>query len=73
MQESLNDSLIAFVIPKSAHHLDLFFSHENDTEEVITARRREVNEIRRWIEEKKKVLEDHRSADDNEKEVTYVA
>ena len=50
----LNDSLIAFVIPKAAHHLDLFFSHPNDTKEVIAARRREVNEIRRWIEEKKR-------------------
>ncbi len=53
VQESLSDSLIAFVIPESAHHLDLFFSHEDDTEEIIAARLREVQEIRRWIEEKK--------------------
>ena len=53
VQESLGDSLIAFVIPESAHHLDLFFSDPNDTEELVAARRREVNEIRRWIEEKK--------------------
>ena len=55
VQESLSDSLIAFVIPESAHHLDLFFSDPNDTEELVAARRREVNEIRRWIEEKKKL------------------
>jgi len=58
-----NNSLIAFVIPKAAHHLDLFFSHPNDTKEVIAARRREVNEIRRWIEEKKK--RNHRGSDDS--------
>ncbi len=67
VQESLSDSLIAFVIPKSAHHLDLFFSHQDDTEEVLAARRREVKEIRRWIEEKKELF---RSADDVAKEVT---
>ena len=55
VQESLSDSLIAFVIPESAHHLDLFFSDPNDTVELVAARRREVNEIRRWIEEKKKL------------------
>ena len=58
-----NDSLIAFVIPKAAHHLDLFFSHPNDTKEVIAARRREVDEIRRWIEEKKK--RNYRGSDDS--------
>ena len=42
-----------FVIPESAHHLDLFFSDPNDTEDLVNARRREVNEIRRWVEEKK--------------------
>lgn len=49
-----NDSLLSFVIPKAAHHLDLFFSHENDTDEVILARSREVRAIKRWIDEKQR-------------------
>jgi lysosomal Pro-X carboxypeptidase len=53
VQTSLSDSLVAFVIPEAAHHLDLFFSHPNDTQDVIAARRREVAEISRWINEKK--------------------
>ena len=49
---SLSDSLITIQIPEAAHHLDLFFSHPNDTEAVISARSREVAEIRKWIEDK---------------------
>jgi len=51
--EDLNDSLLAFVISESAHHLDLFFSHENDTEAVIAARELEVNEMHKWVDEKR--------------------
>jgi len=53
LTEDLNDSLLAFVIPEAAHHLDLFFAHENDTDAVIAAREREVNEIHRWVAEKR--------------------
>lgn len=50
----LSDSLIAVVISGAAHHLDLFFSHENDTEEVIAARKLEMANVRKWVDEKRK-------------------
>lgn len=51
--EDLNDSLVAVVISEAAHHLDLFFSHENDTDAVIAARELEMNNVQKWIDEKK--------------------
>lgn len=38
----------------AAHHLDLFFDNEGDTEGVRGARVREVEKIRRWVEGKKR-------------------
>ena len=52
--EDLSDSLRAFVISEAAHHLDLFFSHVNDTDAVIAARAFEVHEMRKWVAEKKR-------------------
>jgi len=51
--QDLNDSLIAVVIEEAAHHLDLFFSHENDTDALIAARELEMNHVRKWIHEKR--------------------
>ncbi|GMI11797.1 hypothetical protein TrVE_jg6518 [Triparma verrucosa] len=53
VQEDLNDSLIAVVIGEAAHHLDLFFSHEGDTDEVIAARQLEMKNVQKWIDEKR--------------------
>eukprot|EP00547_Thalassionema_nitzschioides_P004027 CAMPEP_0194206434 /NCGR_PEP_ID=MMETSP0156-20130528/5473_1 /TAXON_ID=33649 /ORGANISM="Thalassionema nitzschioides, Strain L26-B" /LENGTH=518 /DNA_ID=CAMNT_0038932961 /DNA_START=145 /DNA_END=1701 /DNA_ORIENTATION=- len=52
--ENLTESLRTVVIAEAAHHLDLFFSHPNDTNAVIEARLIELNEIKKWIHEKKK-------------------
>lgn len=54
--ESLSGSLVAMVIPQAAHHLDLFFPHENDTTAVIDARTIEMDHVKRWIEEKRTKL-----------------
>jgi lysosomal Pro-X carboxypeptidase len=51
--EDLNDSLLAILIAEAAHHLDLFFSHENDTQAVISARQIEMNQVNKWIHEKR--------------------
>lgn len=48
-----SDSLVSIVIAEAAHHLDLFFSHPEDTKAVRDARALEVEHIRRWIMEKK--------------------
>lgn len=50
---SLSDTLVAVVIPGAAHHLDLFFSNENDTDEVIAVRALEMEHVRKWVEEKR--------------------
>mmetsp|Transcript_8719 Transcript_8719/g.13620 ORF Transcript_8719/g.13620 Transcript_8719/m.13620 type:complete len:484 (+) Transcript_8719:1-1452(+) len=59
VMDDLSESLLAFVIPQAAHHLDLFFSHENDTDAVVAARQLEMNEIRRWIQERKERVKNH--------------
>ena len=51
--ESLSDSLVSIVIDEAAHHLDLFFSHENDTAAIIATRNLELQHIGRWVQEKK--------------------
>ena len=51
--EDLNDSLKAVIIPEAAHHLDLFFSHPGDTEAVKAARQLEIDEMKKWVQEKK--------------------
>ena len=48
-----NDSLVAITITEAAHHLDLFFSHQNDTDAVVAARRLAMENVQRWIDEKK--------------------
>jgi lysosomal Pro-X carboxypeptidase len=54
--EDLNDSLRAVVIPEAAHHLDLFFSHQDDTDAVIEARKFEMGEVRKWVNEKRNTV-----------------
>jgi lysosomal Pro-X carboxypeptidase len=57
VMEDLNDLLRAMVIPKAAHHLDLFFSHEHDTDAVvIEARKFEMGEVRKWVNEKRNTI-----------------
>ena len=53
VQEDLSETLKATVIGEAAHHLDLFFGREGDTEQVKECRRMEVEEIWRWVEEKR--------------------
>jgi lysosomal Pro-X carboxypeptidase len=53
VQTNLSDSLHAVVIAEAAHHLDLFFSHEGDTDAVIAARKFEMDQVRKWIQQKK--------------------
>ena len=52
MTRNISDSLISIVIPEAAHHLDLFFSHVNDTRAVREARNFELSMITKWIHEK---------------------
>lgn len=51
--KDLSNSLIAIVIPEAAHHLDLFFSHKDDTKAVIRARELEMRHARKWVNEKR--------------------
>jgi len=53
---NLSDSLTGFVISEAAHHLDLFFSNEDDPPSVVAARKLEMAHVRQWIEEKKEKL-----------------
>jgi len=43
------NDLIAIVIPNGGHHVDLMFSHEDDTEDIKKVREIELEAIRRWI------------------------
>ena len=43
--------LSAIMIRRGGHHLDLMFSHPNDPQEVVEARKFEMNAVKRWIEE----------------------
>jgi lysosomal Pro-X carboxypeptidase len=49
--DSLSDTLVAINIPEGAHHLDFMFSHDDDPESVIQARKVEEEHITRWIKE----------------------
>jgi len=49
--------LVTLDIPKGAHHLDLFFSHPDDPPKVVAVRKREVEEIRKWIDQKQQDLQ----------------
>lgn len=44
-------SLKIVTIEEGAHHLDLFFSHELDPESVTKARKIEIEQIHKWIDE----------------------
>ena len=41
--------MIAIIIENAAHHLDLRFSHENDPQSVIDARKIEFDYIKQWL------------------------
>ena len=64
--DDADHSLHVVVISKGAHHLDLFFSHEDDPDAVIAARKLEMNQAKLWIDQKRKkrlgVLEESRRA-----------
>ncbi len=49
--ESLSDSLVAIVIPESAHHLDLRGPNPNDPSYVKEARAKEAQIIATWLED----------------------
>lgn len=46
---NLSSTLLAFHIPDGGHHLDLFFSTDQDPDSVKWVRRRQVENIRRWM------------------------
>ena len=45
----VNPTVIGLVIPEGAHHLDLRASNPLDPTTVLVARKRERQEIRKWI------------------------
>jgi lysosomal Pro-X carboxypeptidase len=62
----LDDSkgLEAVFLENGAHHLDFFWSRDDDAEDVRSARARETELIRRWIEEKHERISLRRDARD---------
>ncbi|KAJ0405963.1 hypothetical protein P43SY_005529 [Pythium insidiosum] len=46
-----NDKLTVVTIEEGAHHVDLFFSHPDDTESIQAARDKEIELISKWIDE----------------------
>lgn len=51
-QVNLSASLHSVVINKAAHHLDLMFSTDQDTQAVIDARAFEMDNVQQWIDER---------------------
>ena len=49
---NISESAIAVVIPEGAHHLDLMFSNPRDPESVKAARKVEMSNIQKWVDEK---------------------
>lgn len=49
--ETINDSVIARIIEKGAHHLDLRTPEEGDPESVVAARAEELSFLKKWIAE----------------------
>ena len=43
--------LYSFLIEGGGHHLDLMFSHPDDPPAVTQARKFEMQQIKRWLEE----------------------
>ena len=44
-------SVRAIEVAQGAHHLDLFFSHEDDPPSVLAARTAEIEAIKAWVRE----------------------
>ena len=51
VHQNLSDTLTAVFIPNGAHHIDLMFSHPDDTDDIKAARVLELAHIRKWIAE----------------------
>ena len=49
--ESVSDSLVAIVLQKGAHHLDLRASQSNDPPELVQARQIEIDIMTGWIKD----------------------
>lgn len=45
-----NDKITVIIIPDTAHHLDLRESNPNDPASVISARLKEKQTIKKWLE-----------------------
>ena len=50
---NVSETLVAIMIPRAAHHLDLMFSDPGDTDAVKEARDFEMQHVKRWIAERK--------------------
>lgn len=48
---SLSESLVAIMIDRGAHHLDLRYNSEFDPESVIKTRALEVSYFKQWIKQ----------------------
>lgn len=48
---NLSSSMTAILIEEGAHHLDLMFSHKDDPPSVIAARKFELEQVKKWIEQ----------------------
>lgn len=48
---NVSDTLLAYIIPEGAHHLDLFFSNPEDPPSVTQVRRQQVGQIQKWVDE----------------------
>jgi lysosomal Pro-X carboxypeptidase len=46
---TMSDSITSVWIPNGAHHIDLMFSHPDDTADIKAARVLELAQIRKWI------------------------
>ena len=48
---NVSNTIHSILIEGGAHHLDLMFSHPDDPESVLQARKFELEQIKQWIEE----------------------
>ena len=46
---SINPSVISYLIPEGAHHLDLRGANAKDPKSVIIARKIELEQIGKWV------------------------
>ena len=51
--ESISDNMVAVVIPKGAHHLDLRSPTAQDPPALTQARQTEIDYISKWLENSK--------------------